>query len=174
MNSSRFTDSDDMLEEILGYIQSQNSDAMDIGRLGKGKGNWWDKGGKGGKGGKGWRGNKEEWETQSWEYPKQNWDQPKVEGKGEKGSKGKGKGGKGKGGKGKGGQRSFLVDASGDEDEIHCAYVLNTPNHTPHASHAPTHITLSESATAALTRKAAAPKKKGAREPAPHPWSASE
>jgi hypothetical protein len=38
MNSSRFMDSDDMLEEIAGYIQSQpDSAAMDIGWLGKGK-----------------------------------------------------------------------------------------------------------------------------------------
>jgi len=74
MNSSRFMDSDDMLEEIAGYIQSQpDANAMDIGWLGKGKD---------GKG-KGWN------------------DKGKGKGWNDKG-KGKGYGGKGFGGKGAG------------------------------------------------------------------------
>jgi hypothetical protein len=76
MNSSRFMDSDDMLEEIAGYIQSQpDSAAMDIGWLGKGKD---------GKGkDKGWN------------------DKGKGKGFFDKG-KGKGHGGKNSGGKGAG------------------------------------------------------------------------
>ena len=49
MSSSHFTDSDDMLEEILGYTPSQQGDAMDLGWLGQaggGKGSWRNKGGK--------------------------------------------------------------------------------------------------------------------------------
>ena len=49
-NLNKFMDSDELLEEITGFIEVQKTDnAMDIGWLGKGKGNWWDKG-KGGKG----------------------------------------------------------------------------------------------------------------------------
>ena len=93
MNSSIFVDSDDMLEEVAGYIQSQTgSSAMDISWLGKGKDGgkgagtgWWDKG-KGGKGfgGKDGKGNG---------YGGKNF--------GGKGS-GKGKDGKSEDGKGKG------------------------------------------------------------------------
>jgi len=76
MNSSRFMDSDDMLEEIAGYIQSQpDANAMDIGWLGKGKDGY--------KGGKGWN------------------DKGKGKGYGDKG-KGKGYGGKSFGSKGAG------------------------------------------------------------------------
>jgi hypothetical protein len=65
-------------------------------------------------------------------------------------------------------KESFVVDA-GDDDEIHCAYALITPKHTPHASHAPTHITLSDSAMAGLTEQAAAPLKKSAMKKAAAP-----